>query len=310
MSTSESFEALRRANPRAAAGFAESVDSAAAAVRAGIVTTPTPARRSARRRLVPAAAAGLAVAAVAVFAVTAAPRGGAPVVESASAAIRHAATLTAASAEGSGTALVRMTHDGDFWAGRTIRWNGDDLSVHDLGSRPSSGGRLLVVGGMMYGPDPEHGGWLALGSPDSIDPGSGTMPADYLVAVREDVGGETLQRISDGMRELTRRALDDGSTVYSGTVAAGLIARETGFKEGHSIRVFPFGYVAHDEAADPEAQLETAVTVRPDGIIRQIGVSWGTWTYTVAYSGLGATAAPVAPAHARSLLGERLRAVK
>jgi hypothetical protein len=43
-----------------------------------------------------------------------------------------------------------MTHDGDFWAGRTIRWNGDDLAVRDLGDRPSSGGRLLVVGGMMY----------------------------------------------------------------------------------------------------------------------------------------------------------------
>jgi hypothetical protein len=306
MSTSESFEALHRANPRAAAGFADSVDTAAEAVRARLVTTSTQERPAARRRFVGTAAAGLAFAAVAVVALTLAPRGG----ESATAAIRHAATLTAASAEQSGTALVRMTHDGDFWAGRTIRWNGDDLSVRDLGSRPSSGGRLLVVGGMMYGPDPEHGGWLALGSPDSIDPGTGTTPADYLAAVRGDVGGETLQRISDGMRGLTTHALDDGSTVYSGTVAAGLIARETGFKEGQSIRVFPFGYVAHDEAADPEAQLETAVTVRPDGIIRQIAVSWGTWTYTVAYSGLGATAAPVAPPHARSLLGERLRAVK
>jgi len=68
--------------------------------------------------------------------------------------------------------------------------------------------------------------------------------------------------------------------------------------------------VAHEEAADTEEQLETAVTVRPDGITRQIAVSWGTWTYTVAYIGLGATAAPVAPAHARSVLGERLRAVK
>jgi hypothetical protein len=309
MNTSGSFQALRRANPRAADDFDASVERAARAIRARLVTTSTPERPRARRRLVPVAA-GLAVAAVAVFALTLAPRGGGPGVESASAAIRHAATLTAASAEQSGTALVRMTHDGDVWAGRTISWHGDDLSVRDLGDRPSSGGMWLVVGGMMYGPDPKHGGWLALGSPDSIDPGSGTMPADYLAAVREDVGGETLQRISDGMRGLTTHALDDGSTVYSGTVAAGLIARETGFKEGQSIRVFPFGYVAHDAAANPKAQLETAVTVRPDGIIRQIGVSWGTWTYTVAYSGLGATAAPVAPAHARSLLGERLRAVK
>ena len=39
------------------------------------------------------------------------------------------------------------------------------------------------------------------------------------------------------MTGLTTRQLGDGSTVYSGTVAAGLIARETGFKEGESIRV-------------------------------------------------------------------------
>jgi len=36
--------------------------------------------------------------------------------------------------------------------------------------------------------------------------------------------------------------LDDGATVYSGTAAAGLIARESGFKEGRSIRLLPFGY--------------------------------------------------------------------
>ena len=63
----------------------------------------------------------------------------------------------------------------------------------------------------------------------------------------------TLRRITGGMNGLTTRRLDDGSTVYSGTVAAGLIARETGFKEGQPIRVLPFGYVAHDEAADPRS---------------------------------------------------------
>jgi hypothetical protein len=36
----------------------------------------------------------------------------------------------------------------------------------------------------------------------------------------------------------------------------------------------PFGYVAHDEAADPAALLDTAVTVGSDGIVRKIAVSW------------------------------------
>jgi hypothetical protein len=123
--------------------------------------------------------------------------------------------------------------------------------------------------------------------------------------VQEDVGGATLRRITTGVTGPTTRQLDDGSTVYSGTVAAGLIARETGFKEGASIRVLPFGYVAHDEAADPAAPLDAALTVGADGIVRTITVTWGTdasaWNYTVAYKGLGVTKAPVAPANARPL---------
>lgn len=107
------------------------------------------------------------------------------------------------------------------------------------------------------------------------------------------------------MNGLTQRELSDGSTVYSGTVRAGLIARETGFKEGQAIRVLPFGYVAHDEAADPATTLETTVTVGADGVVREIAVVWGgsasRWTYTVSYSSLGSTPALVAPANAKSL---------
>ena len=145
-----------------------------------------------------------------------------------------------------------------------------------------------------------------LGSPTNIDPDSGTTPAEYLAAVREDVGGATLRRFTRGMAGLAASKLADGSSVYSGTVPAGTIARETGFKEGQHIRVLPFGYVAHDEAADPAALLDTAVTVGPGGVVREIVVTWGTWRYAVTYSDLGATPAPDAPAGARSLLRERL----
>jgi hypothetical protein len=87
--------------------------------------------------------------------------------------------------------------------------------------------------------------------------------------------------------------------VYHGTIAAGVIGRETGFKEGQAIRVLPFGYVAHDEAANAQAPLDVAVTVGPEGILRSIAVNWGTWTYTVSYSGLGSTPALRAPKNAR-----------
>jgi hypothetical protein len=100
---------------------------------------------------------------------------------------------------------------------------------------------------------------------------------------------------ASGLRTADR---SDGSKVYRGDVAAGIIAPETGFKEGQSIRVLPFGYVAHGEAARADALLQTAVTVGPDHIFRQIEVTWGTWRYTVRYGGLGTTPAPVAPANA------------
>jgi hypothetical protein len=68
--------------------------------------------------------------------------------------------------------------------------------------------------------------------------------------------------------------------------------------------------VAHDEAANPSARLRTAVTVGADGIVRELAVTWGTWSYTVIYSNLGATLAINVPAHAKSLLQERLRAAR
>ena len=293
----ESIQALRRASPRDRVR-PESVDAVAHQVRAQIAASAADrdARRRRRSLRVPAIAS-LAAAGVAAAALTVGWPGGGSGVESATAAIRKAATVTAASAEHSGTAVVRMSHDGEPWAGSTVRWHEGDLSVaRDV---PAGDRRpLLLVDGMLYGADID-GGWIELGSPDSIDPDSGTTPAEYRAATKEDVGGATLRRITRAMRGLTTAQLPDGSTVYRGAVAAGLIARETGFKEGQHIRVLPFGYVAHDAAADPKNPLDTGVTVGADGIVREIVVRWGTWTYTVTYSDLGTTAALVAPANAR-----------
>ena len=251
---------------------------------------------------VTAAGVALAVAATAAF-LTVGSSGVTPGVENAAAAIKKAATLTAASADQSGTVNVRITHDGQLWAGKVIRWNGDDVELNDSTRWPQSGYPLLVVDGMMYGHDPEHEGWIELGPTSSIDPGSGTTPTEQLAAIREDVGGTTLRRMIATMTAsgLTTTERHDGSTVYSGTVPAGEIARESGFKEGQAIRVFPFGYVAHGAAADPASLLDTAVTVGSDGVIRELAVTWGTWTYTVTYGDLGSTPRIVAPANAKSL---------
>ena len=310
MTTSQSIRALRRANPRTLAGFAEAVDAAGSSVCAQIETAPPIRvhRDVARRRLVHVSTAGALVAAAVALAVFAfGSPGGGPGVESAAAAFEKAATVTAASAEHSGTVAVRVTHEGELWAATTVRWNGSDIVIaREVPTRSGKAGdELRVVDGKMYGPDVD-GGWVELGPPSSIDPDSGTTPTETLAAVREDVGGVTLRRITNGMRGLTTGELGDGSTVYRGTVASGLIARETGFKEGEAIRVLPFGYVAHDEAANANAPLDVAVTVGADGIARELTVSWGAWRYVVAYSGLGTTPAPVAPANARSLFEERM----
>jgi hypothetical protein len=297
MSMPESFEALRRANPRTRDDFADSVEAAAGAVHNEIAAADdtAPRRSRPRRRLVGLSAAGAALAAA--VAVVAFVTVGSSGVQNASAAFEKAAAVTAASAERSGTAEVRMTHNGEAWAGSTIRWHHGDIAI----SR--DGLEMVVVDRLMY--VIEEGRWVNIGSPESIDRGSGTTPDEYLAAVREDVGGPTLRRITNGMTGLTTRALGDGSTVYSGAVKAGLIAREAGFKEGQAIRVLPFGYVAHDQAADPANRLQTAVTVGPEGVVREIAVTWGAWTYTVTYSRLGETAAPKAPTNARDLLRER-----
>jgi hypothetical protein len=302
MNTSESFRALRRANPRAKDGFARSVEAAAAAVHARIDTVHVGRSRGGRLVGLSAAAALAGVAVAATVLAVGSPSG----VENATAAFKNAAAVSAESAERSGIAVVRITHDGELWAGTTIRWNGEDiaLSSDTPGRNGKVGDQLRVVDGTVYGIDER--GWVAMGSPANIDPDSGTTPTEHLASVREDVGGPTLRRLADGMTGLTTRRAG-GSTVYSGTVPAGLIARETGFKEGQVLRVFPFGFVAHGEAADPAAPLDTAVTVGPDDVVRQIAVTWGTWSYTVTYRGLGKTAAPAAPANARSLLEERRR---
>jgi hypothetical protein len=310
MNASESLQALRRANPRARPGFAESVEAATEAVLPQIVeATPAVVRRRrphARRWGLAAAAASFAVVATGAALLVVGTPGRGPGVENATAAVKRAAAVTAASAEQSGTAVVRITYNGALWAGMTIRWNGDDLSLSSDAPmrRGKAGSRMLVVDGVMYGVDERDGGWVVLGPPESIDPGSGTTPSEYLAAAHDDVGGPTLRRLAAGMTGLTA-SRRDGSTVYRGRVAAGAVARESGFKEGRAIRVLPFGFVAHGEAADPSAPLDGAVTVGADGVVRQIAVSWGTagsaWAYTVTYSGLGATAAPTAPRNARPL---------
>ena len=63
---------------------------------------------------------------------------------------------------------------------------------------------------------------------------------------------------------------------------AGELARTTGTKDGQPIRVLPYGYVAHDDAADPSSPIAVTITVGADDAVRSITATWGgasSWTY-------------------------------
>lgn len=300
MSATDSLEALRRANPRHAPGFAERV----AAVAVELTTSPAPRLTRVWRpgRVLPALAAACAVIVAALSAVSSSPT---------QVTLARAATISATAADASGVVAVTITRDGATWASKTVQWSGDDIAIETNDPGRAGRGDLRVVDGALYLADRETpGGWMQTGTPDSIDPDSGTTAAEYLVAVKADAGGDTLRRISAVITDTHTTKNDDGSTVYAGTIAAGELARESGYKGGQPIRVFPFGYVAHDDAADPASPVHITISVGRDGLIKEILATWGgesAWTYRLSYSGLGSTPAPHAPpAHlTRDILKER-----
>jgi hypothetical protein len=200
---------------------------------------------------------------------------------------------SAAAADNSGTVELEITQDGDLWSAKTIRWNGSDLSLTTNDPARIGRGDLLVVDGMMYGRNPEVAdGWIELGPPESVDPDSGTTPDEYLIAVGEDAGGATLRRITAEMVGLTTSQTESGSTIYHGQVPAGVLARESGVKEGEVIRVLPYGNVAHDDAGNPASLIDISVTVGADGKITEMIASWGgdsSWSYRLTFSDLGST---------------------
>jgi hypothetical protein len=297
----QSLEALRRSNPRYGADFAEW--AAELAHMAG----PGKTRRRWPIVGIPAAATLVAV----VVALLAFGPSVGPLAVPPAEAMQQAARVTAQAAADSGTVELEITQDGALWVARTLRWNGSDLSVANTDPSRDSRKDLLVVDGMMYAPNPElAGGWFELGPPESVDPDSGTTPDEYLDAIAEDVGGETIQRITSEMSGLSTSHGADGSTVYQGKVPAGSLARETGVKDGENLRVLPFGYVAHDDAADPSNLIDISIGVGADGTIDEIHATWGggaSWSYRLKYSDLGTTAAIEKPANVEECLRCSLR---
>jgi len=314
MNGTDGLDALRRANPRLQPGFTRMATDLTRAIdprHAEVDPSPRGAPqlpRSWRQRPafgIPAAASLVAAVVAAVLAVGSPT--GAPAVSPA-AAIEQAATVSGQAAEQSGTVSIEVTQDGDLWAAKTVRWNGSDIAISTDDPGRVGRGDLIVVDGTLYGPDPATAdGWFELGSPANIDLDSGTRPDEYLATVREDASGETFRRITEAMTDLTTSPGEDGSIVYRGTVPAGVLARETATKEGAPIRVLPYGYVAHDDASNPDAPIDVRTTVRPDETIEEVHATWGgasSWSYRLSFSDLGSTPAPTAPGNPQPMCVE------
>ena len=122
MTTHPGIAALRRADPRDEPGFAGAVEMADA-LRDAIVAEPVargaPARRRARAGLRPAVAGALAIVAVAAV-VTVAPPAARPGSSTRPSPCRPPRPLTGVAGGDSGTAVVRITRDGEPWAGKTV----------------------------------------------------------------------------------------------------------------------------------------------------------------------------------------------
>jgi hypothetical protein len=241
----------------------------------------TPTRRRSRRFALGGALVAAAAAALALI-MTLSPAGGGGV-QSAQAAVEQAGAATAAAARHSGTVEVRMAHNGRPWSAETVHWNQGNASV--VGSGVGSPGRLLFVDGVLF--TKVAGSWAA------VDKGgvSGYMRQRYIAPALNGIAGNTFRHIVGGIQDLQIRHGQDGTTVFSGRESARLLTSDP--RTGERIRVLPFGFVAHGEAADPNALLRIAVTVGSDHLIQRIAVAWGAgasaWSYTVTYANLGNT---------------------
>ena len=126
-------EPRRRKRPARSRGHARPAPQGAHPDRAGSAEQGPP-RRALRPALPAAGAAAATAAVVCAPRCPSALRAAAPTSRTPLPPVQQAAAVTAASAERSGTAVVRITHGDELWAAKTIRWNGDDLSLSDEGS--------------------------------------------------------------------------------------------------------------------------------------------------------------------------------
>jgi hypothetical protein len=307
MSTDTSFRALRAANPRHQPGFDDWIDRLDV-LTTQITATPVPALLGRRPRLnVRRRAIGLSVAAALAAAGVVGLTATTTSTPSAYAAAKKALVATTAASSGTITGTVR--HDGSSYSLDTTQWNGNSIAVTRGGkSEFGPGQALTLIDGAAY-VEQADGTWLRYSSESGVGPKLGPM----VQLAHDNVAGNAADQVLSLATGLTQSSEPDGTTVYTGTIpetnsdpaSSGTddtILRIINNLRGGNDAIGPHKYFA---PAGSHNGLQLQMTVGPDGLVRQISLTYqqqntgspqddGTYTWTVTYSQLGSTR-PITP---------------
>jgi hypothetical protein len=275
---------------------AREIDTIRAQLRAGIERDLRrgPRAPAVRRPSLRVAIPTLAAVAVATVAIVLGLTVSAASPSSASAAALRALAATAAAP--SGTMTTTMLHGGVTKTMEAASWNGNDLAYTPGDVGPIS--QILLIGAGMYVQESD-GTWLHYADASNVGP----KPLGGLAQfARDDIESTTPQQILGLATDVQKAVQPDGSTLYTGTIPSGKLDPAT-LTGNDAVTNMILGAQKRTGAitgtGEAAGDLQLQMSVGGDGLVKQVSVTFqqdGTYTWSVAYTGLGSTPPIAAPA--------------
>lgn len=219
--------------------------------------------------------------------------------------------LAATAAASSGTITGTVSHDGSSYTLDTTQWNGDSIAVtRGDKSEFGPGLALMLIGGAAY-VEQADGTWLHYSSESGVGPKLGPM----VQLAHDNVAGNAADQILSLATGLRQSSQPDGTTLYTGTIP-NLNTDPGGAPTDDTILRIITNLRTGNDAIGPHKWfapagfhngLQLQMTVGPDGLVRQISLTYqqqdtgsatsdGNYTWTVTYSQLRNTPPITAPA--------------
>jgi hypothetical protein len=208
-----------------------------------------------------------------------------------------------------------VLHGGTTQTVEGARWNGNDIAYSPEGGPVP---QLLLIGGGMY-VQTSDGRWWHYANASDVGP----KPLGGLAQLaRDTIAGTTPQQILALATGVQKADKPDGSTLYTGTIAASSLnpATVTGNDAitsmilGAQKRTEMMSGAAANQGGTPGAgpsDLQLQMNVGADGLVKQVSVTFqqpgtssaadGTYTWSVTYSQLGNTPPITPPASSTDL---------